>query len=242
MIKDKLKAQLKDNEHENKLSENNKVIIDDEKDVIENKETGVYKSETAEASEAECCDDQEKLTNEAQAEEEIGNMKEELLTNEEEIKKKNEEIESLMDLLKRRRADFENYKKRMIKEKEEYKKLAVKDMALDIIDIYDDLLRALDAASNISEKESLEDCHRAVSDGVLMISKRIEEILAKYGIVEIDCINQEFDPKFNEAVEIEMSEDIDKDTITKIYQKGFRLDDYILRCSRVKVAKPIKEE
>ncbi|MDY6935242.1 MAG: nucleotide exchange factor GrpE [Spirochaetota bacterium] len=158
------------------------------------------------------------------------------------LQKKDEEIQSLMDLLKRRQADFENYKKRRIKEQEEYKQVVIKDIALDILNINDDLLRAIDAASNFSDQDSLEQVHRSFVEGVLMISNRIEDSLKKYGIIEIDSINQEFDPSLNEAVEIDMSEDVKKDTITKVYQKGFRLNDQVLRCSKVKVTKSKKME
>ncbi len=152
----------------------------------------------------------------------------------EEMKKKNKEIESLTDMLKRRQADFENYKKRIAKNQEEHKKLAIKDFAFDIININDDLLRAIDAASNIDDEQT-----KAFAEGFRIISKRLEETLQKYGIEEIDSLEKEFDPKFNEAVEIDMSEDVDRDTITMVHQKGFRLDDYVVRSAKVKVTKPM---
>ncbi len=150
------------------------------------------------------------------------------------LKAKDKEIASLTDMLKRRQADFENYKKRIAKNQEEYKKLAIKDFAFDIININDDFLRAIDAASDVSDEQT-----KAFADGIRIISKRIEETLEKYGIEEIDSLNKEFDPKFNEAVEIDMGEDVDSDTITAVYQKGFKLDDYVIRCAKVKVTKPM---
>ncbi len=160
--------------------------------------------------------------------------------NEEELKKARQEIDDLKDVLQRRQADFENYKKRLAKDREEQKKLAIRDLALDIININDDLLRAVDAATNIPQGESLEHAHQAFAEGVKMISKQIEDTLQKYKIVEIDALNKEFNPKFNEAIEIDMSDNVDRDTVTKIYQKGFMLDDLIIRSARVKVTKPMK--
>ena len=151
-----------------------------------------------------------------------------------EMEKKNKEIESLTDMLKRRQADFENYKKRIIKNKEMDKKLAIKEFAFDMININDDLLRAIDAALNIKDEQT-----KAFVEGVRIVSKRIEETLEKYGIEEIDSYNNEFDPKYNEAVEIEMSEDVDRDTITEVYQKGFKLEDHVIRCAKVRVTKPV---
>ncbi len=152
---------------------------------------------------------------------------------EEELEKKNKEVESLTDLLKRRQADFENYKKRMLRDQDDQRKLAIKDFAFDIININDDLLRAIDAASNIRDDQT-----KSFVDGARIISKRIIEALQKYGITEIDSLNKEFDPRFNEAVEIKMSDEVDSDTITEVYQKGFKLDDFVIRCARVRVTKP----
>ena len=159
----------------------------------------------------------------------------------EEIAKLKEEMESLKDTLLRRQADFENYKKRVHRDRQEQKKLAIRDLALDIITINDDLLRAVDAASNIPKDETLEHAHQAFVEGVVMISRQIEGALEKYGIHEIDSLNKEFNPNYNEAVEIDMSEGVEHDTVTKIYQKGFTLDDLVIRSAKVKVTKPIKE-
>lgn len=157
------------------------------------------------------------------------------------LEKLKKEIETFKDLIQRRQADFENYKKRMIKFQEEQKKFAIKDIALDIINIDDDLLRALEASSNIDINGSLEDNHKSFVKGVSMISGRIEETLKKYGVVELEAINQAFDPNFHEAVEIEKSTDFNVDTVTKVYQKGFRIDDIIIRSARVRVAKSMKQ-
>lgn len=165
-------------------------------------------------------------------------LKEKIDEKEDEIDKKNKEIESLMDMLKRRQADFENYKKRMMKNQEDYRKLAIKDLALDIININDDLIRAIDAASNISDDQSIQETRKAFAEGVLMISKRIEETLKNYEIEEIDSLDNEFDPNYNEAIEIELSDEVDKDMITYVHQKGFKLGDYVLRTAKVKVTKP----
>lgn len=155
-----------------------------------------------------------------------------------ELEKKIKEIAALTDTMQRRQADFENYKKRMVKIQEEQKKLAIRDFAFDVININDDLLRAREAACNVDAKQTVQEVCDSFADGFLMISKRIEEMLQKYGIEEIDSLNKDFDPNFNEAVEIDQSEDVECDTITKVHQKGFRLDDYVIRAAKVKVTKP----
>ncbi len=155
-----------------------------------------------------------------------------------EIEKRDREIAELKDLLKRRQADFENYKKRIVKSQDEYRKFAIRDFALDVININDDLLRAIEASATVKNGESIEQCHNSFVQGVLMISKLFEDVLKKYNIVSIDSINQAFDPSCNEAVEIELSDSVATDTITKVYQKGFKLDDLVIRSAKVKVARP----
>ncbi|MBN1531038.1 MAG: nucleotide exchange factor GrpE [Spirochaetes bacterium] len=169
-------------------------------------------------------------------------MEDESAKREEEYQKLKAEMESLKDLMQRRQADFENYKKRQVKMQQEQQKMAVKDLALDIITINDDLLRAIESASNIEGDSPGEEAKESFRQGVDLISKRIVETLNKYGIIEIDSMNQAFDPNYNEAVEIDMSSDVTIDTITKVYLKGFRIDEIVIRPARVRVTRPMKEQ
>ncbi|MFW6365188.1 MAG: nucleotide exchange factor GrpE [Spirochaetota bacterium] len=162
----------------------------------------------------------------------------ELIQLKETLAKKDLEIAQIKDLMMRRQADFDNYKKRTARQEEMNKRMLIKDIALDIIGINDNLIRASEAAEHVAEGEDLEKAHRSYVEGVLMISKSIEEMLRKYGIEEIDAIGRHFDPNVHEALEISMSEDVKDDTVTKVFQKGFRLDEFVLRSSKVCVTKP----
>lgn len=146
------------------------------------------------------------------------------------------EMDVLKDTMLRRQADFENYKKRIAKQQGEVRKMAFRDIAQDIILINDDLLRAIEAFKNLPGK-STEESHASFVEGVSMISRRIEETMKKYGVVEIDALNREFDPNLHEAVEIEMSDSEELDTVTKVYHKGFRIDDLVVRSAKVRVTK-----
>jgi len=170
----------------------------------------------------------------------VKNSENETLNQEEEIIKLNNEIDSLKDILQRRQADFENYKKRSAKMQEEFKKLAIKDFAFDVINVNDDIIRAIEASENISGKNDHETKDSFI-EGVKLISKRIEEILKKYGIQEIEAENMPFDPAYHEALEIENSERHEEDTVTKVYQKGFKLENHIIRSAKVRVSKPIQK-
>ncbi len=173
--------------------------------------------------------------------EESEKMEKEISAQDTEIIRLNKEIETLKDLLQRRQADFENFRKRTIKMQEEYKKLAIKDFALDILNINDDLVRAIDASDVISEENS-SDASSSLIEGVRLVSRRLTEALNKYGIEEIEAENRPFDPNFHEAVEIATDPDITADTVTKVYQKGFKLEEYIVRTAKVKVTKPAPKQ
>ena len=105
-------------------------------------------------------------------------------------------MDALKDTMLRRQADFENYKKRMAKQQTEVRTMAVRDFAHDIIMINDDLLRAIEASENMPEGGSLEDAHQSFVEGVSMISRRIEEAMKKYGVVEIEALKQRVRPEF----------------------------------------------
>ena len=175
----------------------------------------------------------EEITND-----EIESMKKKNSDKDEEIASLKEEIANLKDQMLRRQADFENYKKRSARLYEDQKKFIIRDMALDVIMVNDDLLRAIEASPSVRENGTCDETHKSFVEGVSLISRQLEDALGKYGVVEIESENAPFDPNLHEAVEIESSSDVEKDTVTRVYQKGFKIDDLIVRSSRVKVAKP----
>jgi molecular chaperone GrpE len=157
------------------------------------------------------------------------------------VKKKDEEIAQLKDQLLRSRADFDNFRKRCVKTDELNKKLAVKTFALDVIQIHDDLIRASEAAMTIPEGASLEDAHKSYVSGVMMISKNIESALGKHGVTEVESMNAPFNPNVHEAVAFDTSDDVSEDTVTKVFLKGFSIDQMVIRPAKVMVSKPGKK-
>jgi len=198
---------------------------------------------TQKESTEELKNNEEEMKEEETPEEETAKSTEEG-SHDDDLKEKDEEIEKLQnelaeqkDMMLRRQADFENYKKRALKQQEEFKKTAIKNFACDIININDDLIRAIEASENLNEDYS-EESHKSFVEGVKMISSRIIETLKNYGIEEIEAMDKPFDPNFHEAIEMEDSEHHDTDTVTKVHQKGFKLDELVIRSSKVKVSKP----
>ncbi len=135
-----------------------------------------------------------------------------------------EEVEELESQLKKVMADFDNYKKRMVKEKKRIRKLATEDLMTDLIEIVDDFERALD-------EEELE------KDGIEMIYKKFFKSLKDHGLEEIEAEDETFDPMYHECVQSVEKEDVEKDKIVEEFQKGYKLNDKVIRPSRVKVAK-----
>ncbi|HOF32753.1 MAG TPA: nucleotide exchange factor GrpE [Spirochaetota bacterium] len=159
-----------------------------------------------------------------------------------ELCKKDQEIASLKDVLLRNKADFDNFRKRIAKTEEQNKKMSVVGIAGEIIKINDDLIRTVEAANSMSAESSADDVKKAFSEGVVIISKEIATLLQKHFISEIEAENCPFDPNFHEAVEIDMQDGIETDTVTKVYQKGYKLEDFVIRSAKVKVSKPLPKQ
>lgn len=158
-------------------------------------------------------DDFESEEEEEEEEEGEGPTKEELF----------EEIDELETSLKKVMADFDNYKKRMAKEKQRIRKLANENIMCDLLEILDDFERAL-------EEEEIE------RDGIEMIYKKFVDTLKAHGLEEIEE-NEDFDPSYHECVQSVEVEDVESDKIIEVCQKGYKLNDKVIRPSRVTVAK-----
>ena len=137
----------------------------------------------------------------------------------------------LNDSYLRLNAEFDNYRKRTLKEKAELLKLGSERVLLDVISVVDDFERALD---NISKTEDIE----AVKEGVELIYSKFKNFLTKHGVTEIETIGQPFDTDKHEALTTvpAQSED-DKDKIVDSVQKGYMLDNKVIRYPKVIVAK-----
>jgi molecular chaperone GrpE len=127
-------------------------------------------------------------------------------------------------------AEIDNFRKRVKKEKEEYQKYALSDFFVDLLQVFDNLERALQATqSEISE---------SIVSGVEIIHKQFLELLKKYGVTEIDALNKKFDPNLHQALSKEEREGIEDPVVIKVYQKGFLYSGKLLRPALTKVAVP----
>ena len=137
-----------------------------------------------------------------------------------------DDLRKLNDRYLRTVADFENYRKRSEREKDEFRKYALTNMLRDLLPVLDNFDRALDHA------EEGDDFHK----GVLLIYKQLYDILQKAGLKPLDEINVRFDPNMHEAVIREENPSVPSQTVTAVLQKGYFLHDRLLRPALVKVA------
>ena len=139
-----------------------------------------------------------------------------------------EKYQDLNDKYVRLQADFINYKRRTGNERAQALSMGVEKMAFGLLDIVDNFERAL----------SLEkDTAGGFYEGVEMIYTQLIDYLKQNGVVEIDALNQKFDPNFHHAVMVEERDDVESGIVTEVFQKGYMIDDRVLRPSMVKVSK-----
>lgn len=121
-------------------------------------------------------------------------------------------------------AEFENFKRRAVKERSDLMKYGWESIAKDLLQNVDDLERALGHVSSTTD--------RSLSEGLTMVLNQFKSTLQKQGVLPIECLNKEFDPNFHEAVGQEPS-DLPSGTITREHSRGYTLHGRLLRASRV---------
>jgi molecular chaperone GrpE len=146
----------------------------------------------------------------------------------EEVAKLRQEIADLRDRSMRTLADFDNYRKRSERERQDLKRYALVEPMRELLTVADNLDLALSA------KGTADDLQR----GVEMIHRQMQELLRRFGVVEISALNQPFDPTVHEAVSREESGDVKAPTVVAELRRGYRIHDRLLRPAMVKVAVP----
>ncbi|MDR1073889.1 MAG: nucleotide exchange factor GrpE [Treponema sp.] len=163
------------------------------------------------------------------------------LDNAAKIEQLERQIEELKDQYLRKVADFENFRKRMTREKQESIEYANTALLLDIILVMDDFERALRAASATSENAenwTVKD-FQTFYEGVSMIEKRLSSQLEnKWGLKRFDSAGEAFDPNWHEALMVETSSEVSEAKVAEDLVKGYTLKDRVIRPAKVKVTMP----
>ena len=130
--------------------------------------------------------------------------------------------------LQRLAADFDNYRKRVLRDQEGLVARAHERLVKELIPVLDDLERALEAAAQHEEAK--------LEEGVRLVHRELSAALGREGLAEIEA-NGRFDPHVHEAL-LSQPSDADEGTVIDVLQKGYRLGDHVIRPARVVIAAP----
>lgn len=148
-----------------------------------------------------------------------------------ELDKCKEELAQYKDRYLRLYAEFDNARKRMEREKQEFVKYANEGLIVEFLTILDDLQRSVEAAM------SRQDDYKAFLKGIEMVMAHIHDMLKRYDVKAMDVKGKKFDPHCHEVLMQEEKDDIEEGTILEEFQRGYYLGDRVIRTAKVKVAK-----
>lgn len=140
-----------------------------------------------------------------------------------------DETEKLRDRLLRLQADFDNYRKRVQREKNELYRRANEDIMIELLPALDHLEMALDAAAT-------HDAPAAFTEGFRLVAEQLLAALGKFGLTPIDAEGQPFDVNLHEAVSHLPSADVPEEHVMNQVRRGYRLGDFLLRPAQVVVS------
>jgi molecular chaperone GrpE len=146
----------------------------------------------------------------------------------EELEARAEKADEYLDLAKRTKADFENYRKRAARDAAAAQTRGVTKLALELLPAIDNLDRALAAAGATASED--------LASGIKLVYDEILAAFARAGIEPFSPQGEPFDPQEHEAVAQQPAPEAEPGTIVEVYQRGYRLGDAVLRPARVSVA------
>lgn len=187
----------------------------DEQSVIQDRDNQVQAEEVIDEGADTCCQEQD----------EIASLKDQ-------VARQGESIVDLKDQLLRKQADFDNFRKRMFREKEESIKYANSTLLQDLVSVIDDFERAIASAEKSQD-------FTAFLSGIQLIERQFAGMLERnWGLKRMETIGNEFDPQKHEALMMEECADCSTQTVIEDFQKGYYLHDRVLRHAKVKVGIP----
>ena len=149
-------------------------------------------------------------------------------TIDEQVKQLQAEKQDLQSTLVRRQADFENYRKRVEREKETERHRGIEGLIESLLPVLDGFDRALTEHGDAAYEE-----HRK---GFELINRQFHDILAKRGLEKIDAVGKEFDPNLHHAVDRVETKDQADGTVIEVFQQGYTFHGRVLRPAMVRVA------
>lgn len=151
------------------------------------------------------------------------------------LEEKEKEAKENLDRLLRVAADFENYKKRAAREKEDWTKFANEDLIKSVLPFIDNLERAVNHAEKVADTGVL-------IEGIKLTLQQIHQTLNRFGLTTFESVGQPFDPARHEAMLVVETDQHEPNQVVEEFQKGYLLNDRLLRPATVSVAKPPSRE
>ncbi|MFP6718959.1 MAG: nucleotide exchange factor GrpE [Candidatus Poribacteria bacterium] len=195
--------------------------------MLEKQQTGMEnQSDVAEENETDIVEgDEETIVNEEEVESEEDETPP---SAEDEIDQLKSEYEAKLDRMLRTVAEYENAKKRAIRDKEEFQKYAVESVIKDLLPVIDSMNRAIESAKESTDFNSLH-------EGIKLIQKQIHNVLERSNVSTIDAVGGNFDPNLHEAI-AQVESDLPTNAIVAEFQVGYKLRDRVLRASMVSIS------
>lgn len=147
-----------------------------------------------------------------------------------ELENLKKERDSLYDRLLRKQAEFENYKKRIDREKSEFMQFASSELMKELLNALDSFDLAIRNAA--AEGQGGENTLR----GFELIYKQLQDTLSRFGLKPIEAVGKKFDPNFHQAVSTKPTNDVEENTVIEEMRKGYTLNGRLLRPAMVSVS------
>ena len=183
-------------------------------------------------------EDKNEETSEARTEESAEETQEadqDIARMQQELEEARSENAAAADMMLRLAAEMDNYKKRVVKERESLIKYGSQGIVQELLPILDNFERAVESASKLRDFDSF-------LEGVVMIFKQMYDALERKGVSGIDAVGETFDPNIHEAVVQVASQEYPENIVVEEFQKGYMLHDRVIRPSMVAVSKGTVEE
>jgi molecular chaperone GrpE len=144
-----------------------------------------------------------------------------------EVERLKEELRHEHDALLRALADFDNYRRRVERDRASAARSGKRDVILSLLEVLDGFDRALN---------HIDDAPSSVAQGVQAIHRNLLGVLERHGVTRFDSLGEPFDPRFHDAIGTVDSDEVESGTVADELQRGYRWGDQVLRPARVRVA------
>ncbi len=165
-----------------------------------------------------------------------GDLSEEVQAAKGEFEELSQERDELLDRCLRLQAEFENFRRRTLKERQEGHNYGHQNLVKDLLPMVDNLDRALGHSAESAEGSGGEDL-QALLQGIEMVRQEFLGVLGKHGVTKIEAADQPFDPAIHEAMTQVVDDSVPQGTVLQVLEEGYQLKDRMLRPARVVVSK-----